>query len=77
MYFISYDQTYTVHAWESDLNKNNWLPSECFVICIDMKNSALKTTEKQVSHSIRKLTKRTVNFGENVPRPTEQHVCVI
>lgn len=42
-----------------------------------MKNAALKATEKQLSHSIRKLTKRTVNFGQNVTQPTEQHVCAI
>lgn len=72
MYFILYDQTYTVHAWESDLNKNNWLSSECFLICIDMKNTALKASEKQLSHSIRKLTKITVNSGENVAWPTQR-----
>lgn len=69
MYFISYDQTYTVHARESDLNKNNWLPSEHFVICIDMKNTALKDTEKQLSYSITRLANRTVNFFYVANRP--------
>lgn len=76
MYFISYDQTYTAHAWESDLKKNNWLPSECFLICIDMKNSTLKATENQVSHSIRKLTKNPLTL-EKMLHGQQNKMCYL